>query len=128
MPLTLQTAPVDAAKKRKIVDICCQAMDELARACGKFPAFPDKLIDLSEVKTPIPRQLEIARNCNDRDDGHYATGYSVFCEEFLEFIEAANAGNRPSADKELVQAMAMLMRIAMHLDDYCPAQKEAPRG
>lgn len=122
MPLTLQTPPADAARKRRLVGLCCDAMQELDRACQKFPAFPDKLHDYSRMTTPLDMQLATARTWNDRDAGNRATGYSVFVEEFLEFVEAALRGERAAAEAELVQAMAMLMRIALHLDDYCPAQ------
>lgn len=119
MPLTLTTPAVDTVRKRELVNLCCEAMDELKRACAKFPAFPDRLVGSGEKSTPVARQLELARACNDRDEGRYATGYSVFCEEFLEFIQAAEAGDRAAAEKELVQAMAMLMRIRLHLAEYC---------
>lgn len=123
MPLTLQTNPTDTACKRRLVALCCDAMEELNRACLKFPAFPDKLDSDDGRRTSIAHQLERAREWNDRDGGSHADGYSVFCEEFLEFVEAAKRGDRQAADTELVQSMAMLMRIALHLDDYCPAKQ-----
>lgn len=122
MPLTLQTPPADAARKRRLVSLCCDAMQELDRACFKHPLFPERLFDHENAATDLLRQLELARNNNDFEKGRLATGYSVFVEEFLEFVDAADRGDRPAADAELVQAMAMLMRVALHLDDYCPAQ------
>ncbi len=95
------------------------ALAEVDLACGKFPLFPDRLLLPDEMQCDLARQLDMARQCNDTDGGAHATGYSVFVEEFLEFCEAAQAGDLEAARKELTQAMAMLLRIGVHLEHYC---------
>lgn len=111
--------------------IWSDALDELERACGKFPRFPDRLLLPDEMPCALGEQLAAARECNDAEGGAHASGYSVFCEEFLEMCEAAQAGDLAGAQKELAQAMAMLLRIGIHLAHYCEQarqEKEAGHG
>jgi len=100
----------------ELTALAVDAITELQRACGKFPQFPDRLVIEEGMKTKISRQLELARMCD-------ASAYSVFGAEFLEFVEAAQKGDAAEARKELVQAMAMLMRIYCHLEQYCSKVK-----
>jgi len=95
--------------------LCEEAMDELVSAVGKFPEWPDVLYpadSLGEVET----QLNRARANNESEND--CTGHSIFGEEYMEFLEAALNGDSEQARKELVQAIAMLLRIGCHLDDY----------
>lgn len=115
------------ANNQELTGLAVDAIAELRRACSKFPKFPDRLVIEDGMNTKIDRQLKLARICNDSPDGCAASAYSVFGEEFLEFIEAAQKGDEAGARKELVQAMAMLMRIYCHLDRYC-ADAKGKRG
>jgi|GEM_PF-4448398 len=101
------------------------AYQELKRACGKFPKFPDRLLLPEKMPCALGEQLAAARECNDAEGGAHASGYSVFCEEFLEMCEAEQAGDLEAARKELAQAMAMLLRIGIHLPHYCEEARKA---
>jgi valyl-tRNA synthetase len=92
--------------------LCDEAMDELERAVNEHPWYPTVLHPVIEE---VQAQLERARANNESSN---CTAHSIFSEEYMEFLEAALIGNRELARRKLVQAIAMLLRIGCHLDDY----------
>lgn len=102
--------------KPELATLCADAISELERAARLHPEWPDVLFP-EHHESQLTRQLEAARQLNDSADR--ATAHSVFGEEYYEFLEAAlKPGNIVAARAELVQAMAMLLRISCHLNDY----------
>jgi hypothetical protein len=94
------------------------AVDELQRACIKFPTWPAKLADYNcnEISDIRKRLQEI----NDGKDSKWnATANSIIMEELAETLEAAQNGDLEAARKECIQAMAMLLRLYVHLPHYC---------
>lgn len=114
MPCTLITE----INRGKLSGLCADAITELQRACAKPPFFPDALLSSLRPGHLIGEQLDLARACNDRAGGSEASAYSVVVEELLEFFDAAGRGDRAAAEAELVQTMAMLLRIHAHPSDY----------
>jgi NTP pyrophosphatase (non-canonical NTP hydrolase) len=121
--LTLETK----VNNLELVSLAVDAISELKRACGKFPTFPHRIIGEQDLWTSVKEELEQFRSLNDSEGGKDASGSSVFFEEFFEFVQAVEKGDAEAARAELVQAMAMLMRIHCHLGEYCQA-KEAAHG
>jgi len=113
--------------------ICADAISELERAIRKHPHFPSKLSYLD--KHAASMLLDAFR---DRNDNGRATGTTIFEEEFNEFLLEVFAGRPGHAREELVQAIAMLLRIYCHLGFYTggsepwqtnpvnPVEKEEP--
>lgn len=101
----------------EVQELCNDAIMELQRACEKHPLFPDSLIPNN--KPAHDELLKGMREINARNGGQFAYGSSVFEEERIEMESAVLNGNYPEARKELVQSMAMLLRIYIHLEDYC---------
>jgi hypothetical protein len=100
--------------KASVTAFCADAISELERAARLHPKWPINLHYHDEDHEND--NLKIARAINDHGR---ATGSTVFVEEFLEFMQAARkSGNQIAARAELVQAMAMLLRIGCHLNDY----------
>lgn len=97
--------------------LCIDAVVELTKATKKHPAFPDEFTDFTQFA--IRSNLERTRYKNDNCKGENATADSVFCEEWHEFQEAVLDRDAEKARKELVQCVAMLLRIYVHLDHYC---------
>jgi len=95
--------------------LCDDAIVELYSAVEYYPEWPDVLYPADSL-AEVEAQLNRARFNNESKDG--CTGYSIFGEEYMEFLEAALIGNRELARRELVQTIAMLLRIGCHLDDY----------
>lgn len=103
-------------KKPELATLCADAISELERAVRLHPEWPDQLNYHDEYEQEA--NLKIARALNDHDR---ATGTTIFSEEWYEFLLAARKpGNIVAARTELVQAMAMLLRISCHLGDYVP--------
>ena len=103
-------------RKGDLAALCADAISELERAVRMFPEWPSELHFHDEEHQED--QLKITRAINDNGR---ASGSTIFCEEFLEFLQAARKpGNQVAARIELVQAMAMLLRIYCHLNDYVP--------
>lgn len=96
-------------------NLCDEAMYELGSAVEKYPQWPDVLYP-ADCLAEVEAQLNRARFNNESKDG--CTGHSIFGEEYMEFLETALIGDKEQARKELVQAIAMLLRIGCHLDDY----------
>jgi hypothetical protein len=99
--------------KPELATLCADAISELERAVRSFPTWPDALLYSSTEE--YEQRLTITRALNDHGR---ETGVTIFEEEFLEFLVIASKGNRKWARIELVQAMAMLLRIYCHLDAY----------
>jgi hypothetical protein len=102
--------------KAQVTSLCADAISELERAVRIHPMWPAELSNYS--KGCMPELLKLLRDINDNGT---PTGYTIFKEEFIEFIEASmKPGNQVAARIELVQTMAMLIRISCHLNDYVP--------
>lgn len=100
--------------KGEVTRLCADAISELERAARLHPQWPAELHYREEYEQE--ETLHLCRYLNDNDQ---ATGTSIFSEEFLEFLLASRVpGNQVAARIELVQALAMLLRIGCHLDDY----------
>jgi hypothetical protein len=99
--------------KAQVTSLCADAISELERAVRLFPEWPDVLHPNIEA---VESELRKSRKLNDSKDRF--TAHSIFGEEYLEFLEMALKGNAKWARIELVQAMAMLIRISCHLNDY----------
>ena len=93
--------------------ICADAISELERAIRKHPAFPGELsyYQMDDVAT----FLGSLRNINDTGK---ATASTIFEEEFMEFLMECQAKRPGHAREELVQSIAMLLRIYCHLGYY----------
>jgi len=102
--------------KAQVTSLCADAISELERAARLFPEWPSVLYPAGFLNE-IEGQLSRARENNGAEST--CTAHSIFGEEYMEFLEAAlKPGNKVAARIELVQAMAMLLRISCHLDDY----------
>lgn len=114
----------------KITELCVDAMQELERASQKHPDWNVRLTDYHPLF--ISEELNDVRALNDNPEE--ITAYSIFMEEVLEMIEAAQSGNLEASRQELRQVMAVLMRIDAHLpelvSDLEPDQipREAPKA
>lgn len=104
--------------KPALATLCADAISELERAVRLHPEWPEELSPAGFQQTRvIDSRLQTARQCNKYK--HTCTAHSIFEEEYYEFIEAAlKPGNKVAARNELVQAIAMLLRISCHLNDY----------
>lgn len=112
---------VDAAARRELSALFVEAQDELARATAKFPEFPGTFAPPPALES-LPRVLKRIREMND--GAVNATAYSIFGEEWLEFVEAvAVRRDKAAARTELIQAMAMLLRMWQHVDAYVAVKK-----
>ena len=103
---------------KELRDVTWAALQELDRACIKFPTWPAKLADYNynEISDIRKRLQEV----NDgKDDRWNVTANSIIMEELAETLEAAQNGDLEAARKECVQAMAMLLRLYVHLPHYC---------
>lgn len=117
----LLTTTID---KASVAGICADAISELERATRLHPEWPDRL-DLDQRQGNKNALLNLVRCQNDAGPENGATGESILMEEVYEFLEAAaKPGNRAAARIELVQAMAMLLRIYCHLNDYIPQEAQ----
>jgi len=100
--------------------LCADAISELERAARLHPEWPSKLA--SDKASLFSSNAQILKAINDGKlsvSGIHPSAQTVFEEEYYEFMEAAmKPGNQVAARIELVQAMAMLLRISCHLNDY----------
>jgi hypothetical protein len=100
--------------KAAVTAFCADAISELERAVRLFPKWPTELQYYSQDH--IDRFLTDFRIENEMLN---PSGTTIFEEEWYEFLDAAmKPGNQVAARIELVQAMAMLLRISCHLGDY----------
>lgn len=116
MPLALKTE--DKMDVRRLTALCAEAVHELRRAARKHPLFPADFVGRRDCAR-VTEALAGAREQNDGDGGARATASSVFVEKWYEMVEAVLRGDAEGARRELTQAMAMLLRIHVHLDEYC---------
>jgi hypothetical protein len=94
------------------------AVDELQRACGKFPTWPTQMTHCPPAA--VSRELRVFQRINDGKHPEVRpTADTIFYEEYAEMCEAAQSGDLEAAKKEAIQAMAMLLRIYVHLPYYC---------
>jgi hypothetical protein len=93
--------------------ICADAISELERAIRKHPAFPGELTVIQP--DDAAEYLGTLREMNDTGK---ATASTIFEEEFMEFVMECQARRPYHARGELVQAIAMLLRIYCHLGHY----------
>lgn len=116
---TLDTANAVGFEKT-VFDLVFYAREEIGIAVIKHPLFADKLSTLD--KQSIDGELSARRFANDNGG---ATGSTIFYEEWYEFLEAVQNGDKAAARHELAQCIAMLLRIGIHLDDYMSKYKPA---
>ena len=108
------------SNKGEITALCADAISELERAVRSKPEFPG---DFSMYEKAGAKEL--LKAFREMNDGGKARATTVFEEEYYEFLEMALAGNRKWARIELVQAMAMLLRIYCHFDSYVSETNKA---
>jgi hypothetical protein len=103
------------------------AVDELQRACIKFPTWPTLLTNHDpENVTGIIERLRKVNDGKRSSDSWLVSADTIIMEELAETLEAAQKGDLGAARKECVQAMAMLLRLYVHLPHYCwQANREA---
>jgi hypothetical protein len=103
---------------KELRDVTWAALQELDRACIKFPTWPAKLADYNSDEIS-----DIRKRLQEINDGEHpkwsATANSIIMEELAETLEAAQKGDLGAARKECIQAMAMLLRLYVHLPHYC---------
>jgi len=104
---------------RADVDIAVrQAICELDRACEKHPTWPTRLTAHTAAAVTAGRR-SLQRINDGFDHGVQPTADTIFSEEYCEMIEAAQRGDVKEARKECIQAIAMLLRLYVHLPHYC---------
>ncbi len=109
---------ITVINKPELATLCADAISELERAARLHPAWPVNLNYDDEHQED--GNLKVARAINNHGR---ETGQTIFTEEWYEFLLAARKpGNQVAARIELVQAMAMLLRIGCHLNDYIPRE------
>ena len=106
--------------EKELRDVTWAALQELDRACIKFPTWPTLLTN-HDAKN-VTGVLERLRKIND-GKGYAETWLvsadTIIMKELAETLEAAQKGDLEEARKECVQAMAMLLRLYVHLPHYC---------
>ena len=110
---------LDQPYQRELVESATRAaVRELVRAIGVHPTWPAELDDYKSGEIG-----DIRKRLQEINDGKYhkwnATANSIITEELAETLEAAQNGDLEAARKECVQAMAMLLRLYVHLPHYC---------
>ena len=99
--------------------ICADAISELERAISKHPEFPCEITNYQP--DDVATFLGSLRHLNDTGK---ATATTIFEEEFMEFLMEVQARRPGHAREELVQSIAMLLRIYCHLCHYCAGSLE----
>jgi hypothetical protein len=113
MPKQLTTI----VNKAQVTMLCADAISELERAARMYPKWPSELTKANPES--IQAELMVMRAYNS---GNKITPVTIFGEEFFEFLEAAcKPDNQIGSRIELVQSLAMLLRIGCHLTDYVKA-------
>jgi hypothetical protein len=98
------------------------AVGELTRACGVWPTWPTRLTEVAP--NYVAGYLRYWRTVNDgKAVGIPQTSESIIMEEIMEVIEAAQRGDLDAARTECIQAMAMLLRLYVHLPHYCKREQ-----
>lgn len=111
-------AALDAAGLADLRGMVIAAQDELVRACGKHPEFPAGFCPLGLAD--LRRQLKTVRAVNEGEGlAILPTAHSVLVEEVGEMMEQVMLGDLEAARAECVQAAAVLLRIYVHLPEYC---------
>ena len=96
-------------------NLCADAISELISACAKHPNWPEELTDSMDLEY-VQYVLGACRTFNDKPTGR--TAQSIFDEEQFEFFEAVMLGDAKAARAELVQSIAMLLRMYCHIPNY----------
>jgi hypothetical protein len=98
--------------------VALEATRELRRACEKHPTWPTRFI--SVPLEMVRGHLAKVRRINDgKDAGNQPTACFIINEELSEMQEAVLSGDLDAARQECIQAMAMLLRLYVHLPHYC---------
>lgn len=119
--LDTEAAVLDA-KSGALAELSLDAWEELLCAVAKFPTFPAQFCRAALFD--VRARLGYLRDQNDRKiEDRPKTAASILEEELTEMMEAVLLGDLDAARIELVQSMAMLLRIYVHLPYYCAAAK-----
>jgi hypothetical protein len=98
------------------------AVGELLRAIGVHPTWPTLLTNYDAEF--VAGVLVRIRAVNDEKDARYKPSADcIIMEELAETLEAAQRGDLEAARMECVQTIAMLLRLYVHLPDYCQMAK-----
>ncbi len=104
--------------EKELRDVTWATLQELDRACIKFPTWPTFLTN--QTPDHIARTVKRLQEINDGKDTRWnVTADTIIMEELAETLEAAQKGDLEAARKECIQAMAMLLRLYVHLPHYC---------
>jgi hypothetical protein len=105
---------------KELRDVTWAALQELDRACIKFPTWPTLLTNHdSENVTGVIKRLRKINDGKGYAETWLVSADTIIMEELAETLEAAQKGDLEVARKECVQAMAMLLRLYIHLPYYC---------
>ena len=113
--------------EKELRDVTWAALQELDRACIKFPTWPTLLTNHDpENVAGIIERLQKINDGKGYAETWLVSADTIIMEELAETLEAAQKGDLEAARKECVQAMAMLLRLYVHLPHYCwQANQEA---
>ena len=106
--------------EKELRDVTWAALQELDRACIKFPTWPTLLTNHDPEH--VTEVIERLQNINDGKgcaETWRVSADTIIMEELGETLEAAQNGDLEEARKECIQAMAMLLRLYVHLPHYC---------
>ena len=113
MSLTLKT-PNNCTLWHKVRELVHLSEKEMDAALIKHPTFPAAFCGPGEEAT-VNRLVDLYRRENDTGT---PTAERVLHEEFYEFIQAIQQGDKAAAAKELAQVVQVCARIYFHLDHY----------
>ncbi len=120
-------AALDAAGLADLRGMVIAAQDEFVRACGIHPEFPAGFCSVEMAALRL--QLKTVRAINDGEGLTLRpTAHLVLVEEVGEMLEQVMLGDLEAARAECVQAAAVLLRIYVHLPEYCAAAVRAQTG
>ena len=106
--------------EKELRDVAWAARQELSRACIKFPTWPTLLTNHdAENVTGVIERLRKVNDGKGYAETWLISADTIIMEELAETLEAAQKGDLVEARKECVQAMAMLLRLYVHLPHYC---------
>ncbi len=110
---------LDMPYQRELVESATRAaVGELVRAIGKFPTWPTVLTN--QTPAHIAHTVKWMQGVNDGTNAYAKSAAdTIIIEEILETIESAQKGDLEAARIECIQAMAMLLRLYIHLPAYC---------
>ncbi len=117
---------LDMPYQRQLVESATRAaVGELVLAIGKFPTWPTLLTNHdAENVTGVIERLRKINDGKGYSETWLISADTIIMEELAETLEAAQKGDLEAARKECVQAMAMLLRLYVHLPHYCGQDKQ----